>query len=75
MKNLTNHKTNEFREYVRMKMLREKQVKDLTGLSRVTRWRMETRGEFPHKIKLSQRCVGWNEADILQWLEQRMEAR
>jgi prophage regulatory protein len=58
-----------------MKMLRERDVKQLTGLSRVTRWRLETRGEFPRKIKLSLRCVGWNEAEVLQWLQQRMEVR
>lgn len=66
---------NNSREFVHMKMLRERQVKDLTGLSRVTRWRMESRGEFPRKIKLSERCIGWNEAEIQEWLQKRAEAR
>jgi prophage regulatory protein len=65
----------EFRDFIGSKMLREKQVKDLTGLSRVTRWRLEARGEFPRKIKLSERCIGWYEAEILAWLQRRAEAR
>jgi len=58
-----------------VRMLREKQVKDLTGLSRVTRWRMERRGDFPKKIQLSERCVGWNEGEVLEWLQKRMDPR
>jgi len=56
-------------------MLREKDVKQLTGLSRVTRWRLEKRGEFPKKVKLTERCVGWPEAEIMEWLNARAEER
>lgn len=58
-----------------MKMLRERQVKDLTGLSRVTRWRMERRGEFSRKVQLSPRAVGWPECEVVSWLNERAEAR
>jgi prophage regulatory protein len=58
-----------------MKMLRERDVRQLTGLSRVTRWRLERRGEFPRKVRLSERAVGWPEAEILAWLQERVEAR
>ena len=58
-----------------MKVLRERQVKDLTGLSRVTRWRLERRGEFPKKVQLTSRCVGWPETEVLDWLRERAEAR
>ena len=58
-----------------MKILREKQVKDLTGLSRVTRWRMERRGDFPQKIQLTLRCVGWPEEEVIAWLQERAETR
>ena len=57
------------------RILREREVRHLTGLSRVTRWRMERRGEFPRKIKLSTRCVGWPEAEVMQWLMVRAESR
>jgi prophage regulatory protein len=65
----------EFREWVNAKMLREKQVRDLTGLSRVTRWRLEKEGQFPKKILLTQRCVGWLETEVRDWLKRRAEAR
>jgi prophage regulatory protein len=58
-----------------MKMLREREVKQLTGLSRVTRWRLERRGEFPKKVQLTERCVGWPEAEIMEWLKARAEER
>ena len=54
---------------------REREVKHLTGLSRVTRWRLEKRGEFPKKVKLTERCVGWPEAEIMEWLNARAEER
>lgn len=58
-----------------MKILREKQVRELTGLSRVTRWRMERRGKFPSRVHLTSRCIGWPEGEVLEWLRERLEAR
>jgi len=57
------------------RILRERDVKHLTGLSRVTRWRMEKRGEFPRKVQLAVRCVGWPENEVLAWLRERADAR
>jgi prophage regulatory protein len=57
------------------RILREREVKHLTGLSRVTRWRLEKRGEFPKKVKLTERCVGWPETEIIDWLNARAEER
>ncbi len=34
------------------------------GFSESTLERMEARGEFPKRIKLSQRCIGWRKCDI-----------
>jgi len=58
-----------------MRMLREREVRQVTGLSRVTRWRLERRGEFPRRVKLTERCVGWCEAEVMAWLKTRVEAR
>jgi prophage regulatory protein len=63
------------RRFVRMRILREKQVRDLTGLSRVTRWRMERDDRFPRRIQLTQRCIGWPEYEVIEWLKERVEAR
>jgi prophage regulatory protein len=63
------------RDFLRMKMLREREVRQITGLSRVTRWRLEQRGEFPRKVRLTQRCVGFLESEVLDWLTKRVQAR
>lgn len=46
-------------------------VLEVTGLSRATIYRLLERGEFPPRVKLSQRCVGWRVADVDAWLEVR----
>ncbi len=58
-----------------MRILRERDVRKATGLSRVTRWRLERRGEFPRRVKLTARCVGWPEAEVMEWLKARVEGR
>ena len=40
-----------------------------TSLSRATIYRAIRRGEFPDRIKLSPRRVGWPEADIAAWIQ------
>jgi prophage regulatory protein len=52
-----------------MKVLSIREVTDLTGLSRVTVWRMEQKNMFPQRIALSPRRVGWREDEINEWLE------
>src|SRR5215467_24085 len=49
----------------------EAKVHELTSLSRTTRWRMERRGEFPKRIRLSAGRVGWRQADIEAWIRSR----
>ena len=46
-----------------------------TGLSRSTIYALEGRGEFPRKIKLSPRTMGFLESEVDQWLIDRIEAR
>jgi len=52
-----------------MKVLPIKEVTNLTGLSRVTIWRMEHKGMFPQRVSLSPRRVGWRENEINEWLK------
>lgn len=53
------------------RILREKMVIQLTGLSRSTIWREERKGNFPKRRQLSSRAVGWLESEILTWMETR----
>ena len=52
-------------------ILDEPTVEELTSLSRTTRWRMERRGEFPKRVRLSPGRVGWRQADIEAWIRSR----
>ena len=47
-------------------------VLQVTGLSKATIYRLLGRGEFPPRVQLSPRCVGWRAADVDAWLEERM---
>jgi len=54
---------------------REPKVEEETGLSKSTRWRLEKAGDFPKKIQLGPRAVGWRAEEIIQWCKDRCEAR
>lgn len=51
-----------------MAILRLPAVKERTGLSRATIYRKIQSAEFPRPHPLSQRAVGWLEADIESWI-------
>jgi prophage regulatory protein len=51
--------------------LRTHQVIARTGLSRVTLWRLEQRGGFPARRKLTERSVGWLQSEVEAWINSR----
>ena len=54
---------------------REPKVKEMTGLSKSTRWRLMKAGDFPQKVQLSSRAVGWRADEIIEWCKNREEAK
>jgi prophage regulatory protein len=46
-------------------------VLERVPVSRVTLWRMERAGQFPRRLQISPNRVGWLEADVDAWLEER----
>ena len=56
---------------INVKFLRIGQVMQLTGLSRMTIYRLELAGEFPKRRRLSKNSVAWLDTDIAQWAESR----
>src|SRR4051794_30043007 len=54
-----------------MGMLRLKQVTKETGLSRMTIYRYEARGEFPRRRRLGANAVGWAEHEVAEWMRTR----
>lgn len=55
-------------------ILRLPAVKARTGLSRSTIYLRISDGSFPVPISLGGRAVGWIEAEIQGWLEDRIQA-
>jgi prophage regulatory protein len=42
------------------------------GLSGSTLDRMERRGEFPRRVQLGPRSVGWRESEVDAWIQNRI---
>lgn len=55
-------------------IIRRKQVQARTGLSRSTIYLRISEGTFPAPVSLGGRAVGWIEAEVNDWLAQRIEA-
>lgn len=53
-------------------ILRLPAVRHRTGLSRATIYRKMNAGDFPKARQLSTQCVGWLEAEIDNWIAERM---
>ena len=56
------------------RIIRAKEVVELTGLSRTTLWRMEKSGKFPNRVSLGVGSVGWRFSEVNEWLNSRNNA-
>lgn len=54
--------------------LRWPRVRQLTGLSRSTVWRLEKNGQFPARRKLSANSIGWSLIELQAWMQSRSAA-
>ena len=53
------------------KFISPRQLKEATGLSAATLWRLRQRGELPEPARLSPGRVAWPEPVIIEWLASR----
>ena len=60
-----------------MKILRFPELKQIKGIpwSSVHIRRLEKAERFPGRVNLAEATVGWIEAEVDDWLEQRVKAR
>ena len=58
-----------------MKMLSKRQLKELVLYTPQHIQRLENAGKFPKRVKLGNNRVGWIEAEVLEWLQERIEIR
>lgn len=55
------------------KILRLPDVKACTGLSRSSIYLRISEGTFPKPVALGDRAVGWVEAEVIGWVNQRIK--
>ncbi len=53
------------------RIIRAKEVVEMTGLSRTTIWRMERYKSFPARVSLGGNSVGWKFNDVQKWVSTR----
>ncbi len=58
-----------------LRVLRLPQVCNMTGLGKTMIYLLQSERQFPQRIKLSTRAVGWLEGEVQEWLMKRVEAR
>jgi prophage regulatory protein len=51
-----------------LKLLRFPAVRERTGLSRSTIWRLERHGDFPKHRRISANAVAWVEEEVMIWI-------
>ena len=58
-----------------MRILSKRQLKELVLYSPQHIARLEKAGTFPKRVQIGPNRVGWVEAEILDWLQERIERR
>ncbi|HBO3130144.1 TPA: AlpA family transcriptional regulator [Pseudomonas aeruginosa] len=58
-----------------MRIIRLKEVIDSTGLARSTIYKHIGEGTFPRPVSLGDRCVGWVDSEVHDWILARIEER
>jgi prophage regulatory protein len=58
-----------------MRIIRLKEVMDLTGLARSTIYKLISGELFPKPISLGDRCVGWVESEVHDWIVSKIQER
>ncbi|VVP61624.1 hypothetical protein PS870_06385 [Pseudomonas fluorescens] len=58
-----------------MRIIRLKDVINSTGLARSTIYKYIADSTFPKPVSLGERCVGWVEGEVHDWILARIEAR
>ncbi|MET0374207.1 MAG: AlpA family phage regulatory protein [Rhizorhabdus sp.] len=54
------------------RILRLNAVLDRTGLSRATLYRKIQGGTFPRQVRIAERCTGWRESAVNEWMQNPM---
>ena len=58
-----------------MSLIRLPQVCKSTGLGRSMIYQLEATQRFPRRVRIGVRAVGWLEAEVQQWIAERVKTR
>lgn len=58
-----------------MKLIKLKQVSELTSLAKATIYKYIQDGAFPKQVSLGGHAVAWVEEEVLAWIEERILER
>lgn len=58
-----------------LRILRRADVEKKTGLKRAFIYKLMSEGRFPSSVQLGIRAVGWDAAEIDQWISERLKKR
>lgn len=57
------------------RILRREEVEAKTGFKRAHIYNLMKKGQFPQALRLGVRAVGWDSAEIDQWITERLNNR
>ncbi len=66
---MTSHQSSQLPQYDRI--VREKERKQITGISRAHAFQLERNHEYPRRVRLGNRSVGWRYSELLAWINSR----
>lgn len=58
-----------------MRLIRLKEVMDLTGLSRASVYKFMAKNTFPKSVSLGDRAVAWVEQEVADWVLDKIAER
>ncbi|MHC8334083.1 AlpA family transcriptional regulator [Pseudomonas sp. LB3P25] len=58
-----------------LRILRLSEVEQKSGFKRAHIYNLMSQGRFPRSVRLGVRAVGWNAAEIDQWIAERLQDR
>jgi prophage regulatory protein len=54
-----------------MTIIRLKEVREITGISTTSIWRLERMDQFPRRVRLGHHSVGWYRDEVVSWVQNR----
>ena len=54
------------------RLIKRKEVEDITSLSTATIYRLMAEGKFPKQINITDRSVAWSFLEVNDWVEQKI---